>query len=91
MVRIIPMLATLTSKGQVTLPKQIRDKLGLKAGSKLDFELLPDSTVKLRPANRTALSIMGMLKRPGQRPVSIEKMDEGITSFLARKHGRQRR
>lgn len=30
------MLATLTSKGQVTLPKQIRDKLGLKAGSKLD-------------------------------------------------------
>ena len=42
---MIPMLATLTSKGQVTLPKPIRDKLGLKAGSKLDFELLPDGTV----------------------------------------------
>ncbi|MBA2593769.1 MAG: AbrB/MazE/SpoVT family DNA-binding domain-containing protein [Pseudomonadota bacterium] len=85
------MLATLTSKGQVTLPKEIRDKLGLKAGSKLDFELLPDGTVKLRAANLTALSIMGMLKRPGQRPVSIEEMDEGITSFLARKHRRQSR
>ena len=88
---MIPMLATLTSKGQVILPKQIRDKLRLKAGSKLNFELLPDGTVKLRPANLTALSIMGMLKPPGQRPVSIEEMDEGITSFLARKHGRQRR
>jgi len=82
------MLATLTTKGQVTLPKKIREKLGLKAGSKLDFELLADDTVKLRRANRTALSIMGTMKRPRQRPVSIEEMYQGITSFLARRHGR---
>lgn len=85
------MLATLTSKGQVTLPKEIRDKLGLKAGSKIDFELLSDGTARLRPANLTALSIMGILKRPGQRPVSIQEVDEGITAFLAQKHGRKRR
>lgn len=85
------MLATLTSKGQVTLPKEIRDKLGLKAGSKIDFELLSDGTARLRPANLTALSIMGILKRPGQRPVSIEEVDEGITAFLVQKHGRKRR
>jgi antitoxin PrlF len=85
------MLATLTSKGQVTLPKQIRDKLDLMGGSKLDFELLPDGTVKLRPSNRTALSLMGRPKRTGQRSVSIEEMDEGIAAFLERKHGRKRR
>lgn len=77
-------------KRQVTLPKEIRDKLGLKAGSKLDFELLPEGTVKLRPANRTALWIMGTLKRPGQRPVSVEEMDEGIAAFLVRRRGRKR-
>jgi len=84
------MLATMTTKGQITLPKAIRDKLGLKAGAKIDFELLPDGTVKLRPANLTALSIMGILKRPRQRPVSIEEMDKGIAEFLAQKHGRKR-
>ncbi|MGH9429068.1 MAG: AbrB/MazE/SpoVT family DNA-binding domain-containing protein, partial [Terriglobia bacterium] len=36
----------MTSKGQVTLPKEIRDKLGLKAGSKIDFELLSDGTAR---------------------------------------------
>lgn len=85
------MLATMTTKGQVTLPKAIRDKLGLKAGAKIDFELLLDGTVKLRPANLTALSIMGILKRPGQQPVSIEEMDKGIAQSLAQKHGRKRK
>ncbi|MGH8606885.1 MAG: AbrB/MazE/SpoVT family DNA-binding domain-containing protein [Gammaproteobacteria bacterium] len=85
------MLATLTSKGQVTLPKEIRDKLGLKTGSKLDFELMPDGTVRLRPANLTALSIMGTLKRPRQPPVSIEEMDAGIAQLMVQKHGRGHR
>ena len=84
---MIPMLATLTSKGQVTLPKQIRDKLGLKAGSNLN---LPDGTVKLRPANRTPLSIMGNAETTRATPVSIEEIDEGIAAFLERKHGRKR-
>ncbi len=83
------MLTTLTSKGQVTLPKEILERLGLKAGTKVDLELFPDGTVKLRP-DRTALSLMGILKRTGQRPVSLEEMEEGIAAFLGRKHGRKR-
>ena len=67
------------------MTREICERLGLKAGSKLDFELLPDGTVRLRPADRTALSNMGMLKRPGQRPVSIEEMGEGIAAFVERK------
>ena len=42
------MLATLTSKGQITLPKEIRDRLGLDAGSMLDFQLLADNTITAR-------------------------------------------
>ncbi len=48
-----------TSKGQVTIPIEIRDKLGLKASSEVEFEVLPDGKVYLtrrdRPARRSAL------------------------------------
>ena len=42
------MFATLTSKGQITLPKEIRDRLGLDAGSMLDFQVLEDNTITAR-------------------------------------------
>ncbi len=49
----------ITSKGQVTIPLEIRDKLGLSAGSEVEFELLPDGKVHLaraeKPARRDAL------------------------------------
>ena len=47
------MLATLTSKGQITLPKEIRDRLQLDAGALLDFELLPDNTIVVGAALNT--------------------------------------
>jgi AbrB family looped-hinge helix DNA binding protein len=40
---------TLTSKGQVTVPKQVRDFLGIRPGSKVTFELTPKGDVVLRP------------------------------------------
>jgi AbrB family looped-hinge helix DNA binding protein len=42
------MLATLTSKGQLTLPKQIRDRLNLDAGAILDFQIQADNTITAR-------------------------------------------
>jgi AbrB family looped-hinge helix DNA binding protein len=44
------MSTTLTVKGQVTVPKQIRDYLGLKAGAKLDFKVATDGNVVMMPA-----------------------------------------
>lgn len=41
---------TLTSKGQVTVPKKVRDFLGIGPGSKVTFELTPKGDVVLRPA-----------------------------------------
>ena len=43
------MLVSITSKGQLTLPKGIRDQLGLVFGSKLDFSIEPDGSLRARP------------------------------------------
>lgn len=46
------MATTLTSKGQVTIPKSVRDHLGLKSGHAVEFELRKDGCVVVRPAGR---------------------------------------
>ena len=48
------MATNLTSKGQVTVPKGVRDYLGLKPGAAVAFERLPSGEVVLRPARRVA-------------------------------------
>jgi antitoxin PrlF len=44
------MTSTMTSKGQVTVPKRLRDHLGLEPGAEVEFELRPDGEVVVRPA-----------------------------------------
>ena len=80
------MHATLTSKGQITLPKEIRDRLGLDAGSMLDFQLLPDNTITARPVKPDARNLRGLLKSPHARPLTVAQMDEGIAQHLREKH-----
>lgn len=80
------MFATLTSKGQVTLPKEIRDRLGLDAGSTLDFQLLPDNTITARAVKPDARRIRGLLKSPHAGPLTVEQMDEGVARHLRDKH-----
>lgn len=82
------MLATLTSKGQVTLPKEIRDRLGLDAGSTLDFQLLADGTISVRAVTADARRIRGLLKSPHAQPLTVDQMDEGIARHLRARHGR---
>ena len=66
--------ATLTSKGQTTIPQVIREGLGMKAGDRMTFTLLPDGTVLLRVKNKSAMSVAGRLHRKGQKPVPIEDL-----------------
>ena len=82
------MLATLTSKGQVTLPKEIRDALKLSSGAKLDFSLQPDGSVNLRPMKNSVASLFGILKRPGGKAYSIEEQKEAVGRALVEKHDR---
>lgn len=85
------MLATLTSKGQVTLPKEIRDRLGLDAGSTLDFELMADDTITVRAIKPNALRLRGLLKSPHAAPLSAKDMDAGIAAQLRGKHAKAKR
>jgi antitoxin PrlF len=66
--------ATLTSKGQTTIPKEIRDSLGMKAGDRMSFTLMPDSTVVMRVKSKSITELAGMLHKKGRKPVSIEQM-----------------
>ena len=85
------MLATLTSKGQVTLPKEIRDALQLDAGAKLDFVLQLDGSVTLRRLESSAMSVAGLLHRKGRPVTTVEDIDRAIGEHLAAKSERVRR
>jgi antitoxin PrlF len=65
---------TMTTKGQVTVPREIRDRLGLKSGDKMAFTMLSDGTVVMRPKTRRLADLAGSLTRPGQPKIAVEDM-----------------
>lgn len=64
------MLATLTSKGQVTVPAPIRAALKLDAGACLDFVLQDDGSIRVVPVSRDPLAVSAVLPKPPRGPVS---------------------
>ena len=64
--------ATLTSKGQMTIPKAIRDSLGMKAGDRMTFTLMPDGVVVLRVKNKRVSDLGGILHKKGRKAVPVE-------------------
>jgi AbrB family looped-hinge helix DNA binding protein len=80
------MFATLTSKGQITLPKAIRDQLDLQAGSILDFELMPDQSISVRAVKADARRLRGLLKSPHPAALSVEQMDDGVEAEMRERH-----
>jgi antitoxin PrlF len=66
--------STLTSKGQTTIPKDIRDSLGIKSGDRMTFTLMPDGTVLLRVKNKSIMSLAGSLRKKGRKPLPVEQL-----------------
>ena len=66
--------STLTSKGQTTIPKDIRDSLGMKSGDRMTFTLMPDGTVLLRVKNKSVMSLAGSLRKKGQKPLPVDQL-----------------
>jgi antitoxin PrlF len=66
--------ATLTSKGQTTIPKEIRDSLGLRPGDRMTFTLMPDKTVVMRVKARSVMDLVGLLQKKGRKPVAIARL-----------------
>ncbi|NOT67404.1 MAG: AbrB family transcriptional regulator [Methylophilaceae bacterium] len=67
-------LTTMTSKGQTTIPKEIRDKLDLQPQDQLQFTLLSDGTVIMRAKKRSKESLFGILQDKDRPTISIEQM-----------------
>lgn len=69
--------STITSKGQTTIPKEIRQRLNIGPGDRVEFVVDHDGRVLLLPATVDAAELAGVLKAPA-RPVSIEAMNQAI-------------
>jgi AbrB family looped-hinge helix DNA binding protein len=67
----------MTSKGQITVPKEVRDELGLEPGTKVTFVRIGPGDYRMRPKVRSVMDLVGALDYDGA-PVSLEQMDEAI-------------
>ncbi|MEO8330986.1 MAG: AbrB/MazE/SpoVT family DNA-binding domain-containing protein [Gallionella sp.] len=70
----MPTETTLTSKGQTTIPKEIRDSLGMKSGDRMTFTLMSDATVVMRVKSGSLNKLAGTLHKKGRKPVPVEQL-----------------
>lgn len=82
--------ATLTSKGQVTIPKAVREKLGLQTGDRIDF-VDTGKGIVLVPVTRDLRALRGILKGQVASPVTLEEMKQAIGDMAIRRSQRARR
>ena len=71
---------TVTAKGQVTLRRTVLDHLGVTPGAKVSVSLLENGRIELvaAAARDNIKSLRGAMRRPGQRPVSLDEMQQAI-------------
>jgi antitoxin PrlF len=70
--------ATLTSKGQITIPKAVRQSLNLQTGDRVAFVMQGDNEAVLKPVTRSVDEVFGMLHRKGMKSRSVEDMNAAI-------------
>lgn len=78
--------STVTTKGQVTIPKSIRDALGLHPGDRVLFVRHDDGTVAIEPETVDVRSLYGRFKHFATRPVSVDEMNDTIGEAAADRH-----
>jgi antitoxin PrlF len=66
--------STMTTKGQVTIPLDVRRRLGLDAGDRIEFVEIGDGMFAIKPAIDDVRSLKGLLRKPST-PVSVENMN----------------
>ena len=78
-------MAALTSKGQITIPKAVRDQLGLRQGDRVEFTVTKQRTAILVPRTLRTDDVFGILSRYGKgKKASVEDMDRGIAEGFRR-------
>jgi len=76
--------ATITSKGQITLPVEIRRALGVGPGDRVSFRTADDGRVVVEPETLDLLSLRGAVKTP-VKGVSVEQMQRAVARAVRRK------
>jgi len=71
--------ATLTSKGQITIPAVVRVALGVVTGDRVEFVQIEPGHFELVAATQSVTALKGLVRKPAS-PVTIEQMNEAITS-----------
>lgn len=82
--------STVTSKGQITIPRQVRDRLGIHQGDRIEFIVDPRGSVRLKPLKRSVRELAGFLHRKDQRSVSQAEMDASVLEAVAEDDDRVR-
>lgn len=81
--------STMTSKGQTTVPQDVRNALGLAEGTQMDWVVnVADGTATVKPRTLRAVDLAGILGPSPVGPVSIEQMNEGIAAAVAERFAR---
>lgn len=77
----------MTQKGQVTIPKEVRERLHLITGDKVAFLLNSQGEIVIKPVTRKVSEVVGILsKYRKDKPVSIEEMDQAVQQQLSNDH-----
>jgi AbrB family looped-hinge helix DNA binding protein len=82
--------AKMTSKGQITVPKDVRLKLGLKPGDRVRFLVEADGRVRMLPAKKDISELVGILPKP-KRASTVDEMNAAIGRAVTRKFARHGR
>ncbi len=70
--------ATITSKGQITLPKAVRERLKLRTGDKVAFAVNKNDETVMKPITRSVEQVFGILHKKGRKSASVVDMDRAI-------------
>lgn len=75
--------ATITSKGQITIPVRVREALGLGAGDRVEFVEIDKGRFAIIPATRSIRELKGLFRDTRRKPVTIEEMNAAIARRAA--------
>ncbi len=75
--------ATITSKGQITIPKEVRDRLGLKPGDRVEIYLEPDGRAVIERTIKLE-ELIGILPRP-KKALTVEEINQAIGEAAAKR------
>ena len=74
--------ATITSKGQVTIPKTVRELLHLHCGDRIAFIMHDQTEAVLKPVTKTVDQVFGRLHKPGPAGKTVVEMNQAVAQRM---------